>query len=438
MILVLSLSSLSSFGLDSFPTTENSEFHRLERSRFYEMINGEAEAILKKLSYRLTKKELRSLQKVRGVVIEILKKNNPFLHIKEILIKHGLGAGLTAALTEVTTILILPSIFTAAGLPALAVFSAASPSFAVTVPAYIAWSTNRAKKKLGKSLGITNIKALDKLRKELLRFSIETKIHSALIREVGGLEEISILKRKFARFRSRPVGHSIDLFELETIFKKHIGRSSFSIIKEHNENPKLYACLLANHIRNNPEADKAFLKLARERLKNTPKPLNFHQESELFTVHEKLQFIDQLKEGIHKSQKNYKSGLDSGLIPNRPFKVVKEFYQNIQNDLSAIEYDIKRFEYGFLNQISLGEDVEHIAFKHSPELFNKRLQLLEKNLKAMHFDKNSPEFASRIGHKLKLLVQKMSKRNHRWLPSKLALASHKSCFGLMQSILATP
>lgn len=435
-ILLLAFLTLISPVLTANEAQEAFHLPDLNESLFYKMVNEETKKKLQYLSPFLSHQEKTGLTRVRQLTIKVLKEQNPFTHIKELFIAHGIGVALTGAISEVVTCLVLPAVFTSIGMPGLATLSAGTPSFAFTIPAYLAWRNSREKAQIAKDLGIKNYKELDKLRKSLLGFNVDTRIMSVVIQSNEGMEEVQILKRKFARYRKKPIGSIIGLDELEAIVKKNYSKQYLELIKEgaHGED-HLYSNMLMEMIKSNPKSQSDFVTLTSERMDGLDLGINSHQQRQLFKVHEKLSTINVykkemriLKSKLKKQAKEFKLGKDS-------LAVIDKYIENIIFDLESVSYDIKVFEYQFLALIRDEEDVMNKFVKNSRFDIIKRLSTTKESMTKFNFSTNLPNnYSSQKGFENKL--QKLNEFNLEWQPRVLTHKTHAECYSLLFKVLS--
>lgn len=299
------------------------------------------------------------LGKVRKRASQVITGVNPLTHVREMLIHHGTGAAITVAVTEVITVGIFPALLVTAGLPGLAALSAGLPSFALTVPMFIKFKNARQRKRLAKDLGFESLVELDALRKSILGFSIGTKVLSKVYNSDEGEVEINIVNRRFAKWRTKTTGNIIDLFQIENIAKEYLDNDILKSINSlSKENPSAYANVLTDQIQKESKAKAAFSSLIKKKMKGLTYGLPDHDQAILLLAHEKEEHIRVLKSKIRRFKTEvleYKVNFDD-LAESR--KVLNTFTQNLLRDLEDLEMDTKRFEYGFLNQISTEKEVD--------------------------------------------------------------------------------
>ncbi|MCR9205802.1 MAG: hypothetical protein NXH75_14550, partial [Halobacteriovoraceae bacterium] len=270
---------------------------RLNESLFYQRIDQRSRKILKEMGGHFTATEKSRLEKALRTVLKFLKEQNPFHHVKELLMKHGVGVGVTAGLTEFTTIIVLPAIFTSAGMPHLAVLSASSPSFLATVPAFLGIKTYLTKQKIAKKLGIKDIRALDKLRTDILGYTQKSRLLSVIVNKSRKELEVHVIKRPFLRYWTSPMGNIVYLDELKKIVANHDTTEVVDLIKEaaHGDDA-LFGHLLLKQIQRKAPAFTEFKNLLDDRIKELP--LSQHQHTQLILTHEKREVIKTRQEKV--------------------------------------------------------------------------------------------------------------------------------------------
>lgn len=394
---------------------------RLNESSFYQRIDRKTQKILKEMGGVFTPPERKLLEQARHTVLKFLKEQNPFAHVKELFLKHGLGVGITAAVTEFTTIIVLPAIFTSAGLPELAVMSAASPSFLATVPAFLAIKTLRVKRKLAKRLGITNIGQLDKLRNSILGYSSKNRLLSVIVARSRKELEIHIVKRPFARFRKSPMGNIVDLSELKSIVTQFEGAPVVGLIKEAaHEDDALFAHLLLKQIQRKPESFNYFYDLIKERV--TDLPVSEHQMTQILLTHEKLQTIARRREKLRSLRGDLKK-----IAPNaEQKKIIKEWSNSLEIDLQNLDFDIRRFEYNLLSTIHAEGNIDGLDLTAPHHAVVERMKELREHLKEVETWKDELK-----SHQL---FHRLGEFNRLWVPLEVRMTPRGDCYGWMRAI----
>jgi hypothetical protein len=396
---------------------------RLNESSFYQRIDRKTQKILKDMGGQFTAPERNLLEQTRVSVLKFLKEQNPFAHVKELFLKHGLGVGVTAAVTEFTTIIVLPAIFTSAGLPELAVMSAASPSFLATVPGFLAIKTLRVKRKLAQKLGIKNIGQLDRLRNSILGYSHKTRLLSVIIARSKREMEVHVIKRNFARFRSSPMGNIVDLNELKNIVSQFEGKQVVSLIKDaSHEDDALFAHLLLKQIQRKPESFSEFYNMIKSRV--TDLPVSEHQMTQILLTHEKLQTIAQRREKIRALQSELK-----GLAQNKQQKdIVKAWKNSLDIDLQNLDFDIMRFEYNLLSTIHAQGNIENLDLTAPHHAVVERMKEIRQHLEKVESWIQEEDGAEKI-------FMRLNEFNKFWVPLQTRLTPRGDCYGWMRSIL---
>lgn len=398
---------------------------RLNESQFYQQIERKTKSILRSVENGFTVEEKGRIEKATNAVLKFLKDQNPYHHVKELLMKHGLGVGITAGLTEFTTIVVLPAIFTSAGLPELAVLSAGTPSFLLTVPAFLGIKTMSIKRKIAKKLRISNIRALDKLRDDILGYAQKSRLLSVIVTRSRQELEVHVIKRPFSRFRNNPMGNVIDLNELKSLVAKHESMEVVNLIKDvtHGDDA-LFAHLLLKQIQRKSETFKEFKVLLDERVKDFP--LSPHQQTQVILTHEKRQVISNRLEKVRELRKEL---LKKATTPNER-TAVKE-WANIQSiDLQNLDFDIQRFEYNLLSHIKAGSDISDLDLT-APQntIVSRMVEIREQVIKVENWIKEDMERP--------LLMKKIRDINRLWIPLNTRLTPRGDCYGWMRSVLKT-
>lgn len=398
---------------------------RLNESSFYQRIDRKTQKILKDMGGSFTAEERSSLEKARRAVLKFLKEQNPYHHVKELFVKHGLGVGITAGITEFTTIIVLPAIFTAIDLPQLAVVSAATPSFLASVPAFLGIKSMRMKRKLAGKLGITNIGHLDKLRNSILGYSSKNRLLSVIIARSKRELEINVIKRPFSRFRSSPMGNIVDLSELKDIVSQQEGAQVLELIKAaSHEDDALFSYLLLKQIQRRPESFNHFNELIKKRV--TELPVTEHQLTQILITHEKREIIKTRMIKVRELKASLLSKLES--IEDK--LVIKEWSNSINVDLQNLDFDIQRFEYNLLAQIHAKGDITQFDLTSSHTKVVERMKEIR-----LHLEKIESWIEGEESLEIKKVIYKLKEFNRLWIPLEIRLTPRGDCYGWMKSVL---
>lgn len=396
---------------------------RLNESSFYQRIDRKTQKILKDMGGQFTAEERSFLERVRVSTLKFLKEQNPYHHVKDLFLKHGLGVGITAGVTEFMTIIVLPAIFTSAGLPELAVMSAASPSFLATVPAYLGIKTYRIKRKLAQKLGITNIRQLDKLRNDILGYAAKSRVLSVIVARNKQEHEVHIIKRPFARFRKSPMGSVVDINDLKNILRTHEGTAVMEAIKEAaHEDDALHAYLLLKQIQRKPESFKQFHQLIQERTDDFP--VTEKQMTQILLTHEKREIIKTRKEAIRKIRATLKTKAHT---PEHKAEV-KAWANSLEVDLTNLDFDIQRFEYNLLSTIHAEGDITNLDLTSPQTAIVERMKEIREHIeKVTKWIQEEPN-----NNKLFMRIREY---NRLWVPLEVRLTPRGDCYGWMLSVL---
>lgn len=398
---------------------------RLNQSLFYQRIESKTQKILEEMGGQFTPTERSRLQKATAAVLKFLKEQNPFHHVKELLMKHGLGVGITAGLTEFTTIIVLPAIFTSAGMPELAVLSASSPSFLATVPAFLGIKSALLKRKIAKKLGIKDIRALDKLRTDILGYTQKSRILSVIVAKSREEMEVHVIKRPFLRFWSSPMGNIVYLDELKKIVSKYDTGEVVELIKEASHgDDALFGHLLLKQIQRKADAFSELQTLLDERIKDLP--LNQHQHSQLILTHEKKEVVKSRLEKV----RDLKGKLSKLAETSEEKAAIKNWAEIMKTDLTNLDFDIQRFEYNLLSQIHSGQDISNLDLTSPQTKIVERVKELRDTLKKVEEALNATEVNKA------LLLKRIKEYNRLWIPLEVRLTSRGDCYGWMRFIIS--
>lgn len=439
LILLVSCSGLNVRNHYRRPSSkERISLPRMTESEFNKRLGKELDRHVNLIAERLSQPEASALQKFKRKALQFVVDANPWEHIKHTLIQHGKGAAITAAVTEIITVGILPAIFTAAGMPGAAAFSAGSPSFAITVPAFIAIKNARQKKMLARQLGFDNLKELDQLRKQILGFCTSKRIQSSIYQLGEEQIELTVIKRRFASWRRPPQGALVDLSKLREIGFKHLDSRIMEIVEPISKRDEsVYATVLLDQIHQNPEASAEFEKHLKQNISGLPIQLTNHEQTMLLMVHEKQEHISLLKQKVRKFKKAATGEAKSAGILKEERKAIAEFAENMIADLETLDLDISRFEYQFLQAINLGEDVSEEVIN------NKSIDLLKR---MRNFESALSEFETKMGNAedvdvsthMKRFVRSISQYNKTWIPNGVTpIRAEGSCNEIVTELIAS-
>jgi len=418
--------------------TESSKYRlpRIDKSDFNKRLERELIRQVEIIERKLTEPEQKTIQKIRKKAYKILMDMNPWDHIKHMLIEHGKGAAITAAITEIITVGIMPAILTAAGLPGAALLSASFPSFSITVPAYIFWKNARQKKKLAKELGFNSLKELDRLKKEILGFCTSKRLVSKIYEGVEGEVEINIIKRRFSKWRENPTGNLVDLSDLERIAKEGLETRVLEIIKPlAKEDPAVYATVLVDQISKRPNTNKMLSDLIKKQMSELSYGLSDHQQTLLLLIHEKETFLKRLKMKVRKYKASLLKDIKKLDTGGESKKILSDFMENTLSDLDLLELELKRLEYGFLHKINSGEVISVSEVDEMSQDLTERMTRARANLTSFENRLGSSSDAlDRVA--LKRIIDEMKTTNLNWIPFNIKVDGSSNCSSMMARFLS--
>lgn len=412
------LNPLSSVG-DEGPSEELVTLPRLNESIFYQKIDLQTQRILRQYNNNLSAPEVSRLERVRRKTLKFLKDQNPYHHVKDLFIKHGLGVGVTAGISEFTTIIVLPAILTKAGLPILAGISAGSPSFLATVPLYLGIKSYVNRRKLTKKLGLKRLGPLDRLRDDLLGHAAKTRLLSVLVGAGDDERELHVISRSFSKFRDSPMGNIVDISELKKILMRFESPELDELLADAaGDNKALYAHLVIKQIHRNPSSLNAFNRLMKDKAKELDQlPMTSHQQTQLLLIHEKKIVIEKKKEELRKLSSSLKKEAQT----KAEKAAIKSWTQNNIIDLEYLDFDISRHEYNFLAAIHNGKNIDNWRLTDSHLLVVERLRHLSRNIEEVSVVAKNKE--SNLGDILELVL----KHNRSWLPLRHVISNDSTC-----------
>jgi len=412
------------------------EVQNLPESKFYDkLINETVQTInSNELLTEMQKSEL--IKKSRRIIV-FIKESNPYLHVKEIFLKHGLGAGITAFVTEVVTVGILPPTFISMGLESLAAISVSAPSFLATVPVYVNYSNFNQKLKLLKdtdlkfnieSLDLTknqkriykilkglklyrlskrfiqkkSVKKLDRIRNEILMFNFRQRITSLKITDsqISGhfhlvdnyLKRIINATENYLQLSDKPIaklisklipnmknnfGHTIELYELESIVSKYYGRHYLFLLKEKakkkHESGKIFLThYLMFAISKKEESKNDFIKLIENKMLNPSRDIDDLNFYKLILVNEKQQQIRRSIGSLKRIKKRWIKSIFYDFKNLEEQKLIHSFFDDLQEKYEKLSDEITISEYQFLKEL---EDNGLASYPY--EKYSKKLKNLE-------------------------------------------------------------
>ena len=205
---------------------------------------------------------------------------------------------------------------------------------------------------LGNDMG--RIKALEKLEKTILDFTVEHRVLSILSDELENDQEFVVIKQTFLEKLTGsdiPKGQ-VDLKQLEKIFVKHYSSNKLKMIKEASEqNDSIYTQLVLNYLKNNQEANQELTHY-------------LDQQSQLLMGDRKFDNVKKYLIEIDNKQKliemkiiDYRKNIKA-LKSHEPFfyerpttsNKVKEINQTIEQ-LKSLALDLRTLKYRYLAAI---------------------------------------------------------------------------------------
>ena len=340
----------------AFALTDTMVLENLTEDEFYALVDNISEAKLKELNRLMVDNDqLKGLQKAKKIAIQKLKQIIPFADFKNLLIKSK-TIGIISITSELLGDFVVPLIFAKLGLIELAVAIAVIPPTPFILPIYFYFSMNKSRKEMASVLGndMGRIKALEKLEKTILDFTVEHRVLSILSDELENDQEFVVIKQTFLEKLTGsdiPKGQ-VDLKQLEKIFVKHYSSNKLKMIKEASEqNDSIYTQLVLNYLKNNQEAKQELTHY-------------LAQQSQLFMGDRKFDNVKKYLIEIDNKQKliemkiiDYRKNIKA-LKSHEPFfyerpttsNKVKEINQTIEQ-LKSLALDLRTLKYRYLAAI---------------------------------------------------------------------------------------
>lgn len=399
----------------------------MNEATFYKLVDEEAQKVLEKLAPSLLKEEAEGLAKIKEKVIKVLKSLNFWAHAKHLFIQHGIGVAITSAVSEVVTVLVLPPVFIGMGWSLAAVVVGGTPSPLYMVPAYLAIAKLRDKHKLAGEMGysLSHLMKLDRLRRDLLGYAIENRVMDVMMDEINGDETITIIKRKFSRFKSGLDGNLVEFSDLETIVKDGIGSHKLSLLKEYSHgDDAVYANLMVQEINRDAKMKLEFHELVHSRINNVEPGLDRAKHAKFYKLHDELEVIKRYRSKMREFKGSTNRLLkDNGIDSKANKQIIADFSENMLADLDHVDHELKVFEYRYLNSIREGLGFSNERFESEIEAISKRLQATQWNIdsKVMLFEESS---------ELQSLIERLGKFNDRFRFAS-TMTSNDSCHGIM-------
>ena len=398
----------------------------INESTFYKLVDEETNRVLEKLAPALLKEEAEGLAKIKEKVIKVLKGLNFWAHAKHLFIQHGIGVAITSAVSEVVTVLVLPPMFVGMGWNLAAVVVGGTPSPLYMVPAYLALVKLRDKHKLASDMGysLSQIMKLDRLRRDLLGYAIDNRVMSILLDEFDADESVTLIKRKFSRFKSELTGNLVEFSDLESIVKNGIGNHKLSLLKEFSHgDDAVYANLLVQEINRDAKMKMEFHELVHARINSSESTLDHSRHARFYKLHDELEVVKRYRSKL----REFKGVTNSRLSSRTQKQVITNFSETMLAQLDLIDHELKVFEYRYLNSIRDGVEfpIEH---------FELEMQSISKRFYAIQWDINSKlsHFAETVDPSN--LIDRLRVFNERFKFTTTS-TDNESCHGIMTRIV---
>ena len=408
----------------------------INEATFYKLIDEETQKVLEKLAPALLQEEAQGLLKIKQKVIKILKGLNFWAHAKHLFIQHGIGVAITSAISEVVTVVVLPPMFIGMGWNLAALVVGGTPSPLYMVPAYLAVVKLKDKHKLAGEMGysLSHVMKLDRLRRDLLGFAIENRVMDVMIQGMEADVNITIIKRKFSRFKSALEGNLIDLSEIENLVKESIGNHKVGLIKEYaHGDDAVYASLLMQEINRDGKMKMDFHDLMHTRINSSELPFERTLHENFFKLHDELNGITRYRAKMREFKGATIKILKENSIDSKLNKeIIGDYTNNMLADLDIIDHEIKVFEYRYLNSIRDGQPLSADTFEIERQRILGQFETVRSNidLRLESFSK-----ASQLDE-LTPLLDRVRRANEQFRFQQGALASDETCGGILRRLFA--
>lgn len=406
----------------------------INEATFYKLIDEETQKVLEKLAPALLQEEAQGLLKIKQKVIKILKGLNFWAHAKHLFIQHGIGVAITSAISEVVTVVVLPPMFIGMGWNLAALVVGGTPSPLYMVPAYLAVVKLKDKHKLAGEMGysLSHVMKLDRLRRDLLGFAIENRVMDVMIQGIEADVNITIIKRKFSRFKSALEGNLIDLAEVENLVKESIGNHKVGLIKEYaHGDDAVYANLLMQEINRDAKMKMDFHDLMHARINSNEHPLDRTLHENFFKLHDELNGITRYRAKMREFKGATIKILKENAIDSKLNKeIIGDYTNNMLADLDIIDHEIKVFEYRYLNSIRDGQALSTGAFEIERQRILGQFETVKSNidLRLESFSK-----ASQLDE-LTPLLDRVRRANEQFRFQQGALPKDDTCGGILRRL----
>lgn len=402
----------------------------INEATFYKLVDEETQKVLEKLAPALLKEEAEGLAKIKQKVIKILKGLNFWAHAKHLFIQHGIGVAITSAISEVVTVVVLPPVFIGMGWSLAAVVVGGVPSPLYMVPAYLAIAKLRDKHKLAGEMGysLAHLMKLDNLRRDLLGYAIDNRVMDVMIEELDSDESITIIKRKFSRFKSGLSGNLVDFSELESIVKDGIGSHKLSLLKEYSHgDDAVYANLLVQEINRDAKMKLEFHEIVHTRINSVSPTIDRARHANFYKMHDELEAIKRYRSKVREFKGVTNKALkDNGIDTKGNKQAVSDFADNMLAKLDHADHDLKVFEYRYLNSIREGIEYSNERFESEFATISKRFESTRVMIDSKVLDFEAPD-------NLASQIERLARLNDRFKFIS-ANTADDSCHGIMTEL----
>jgi len=357
------------------------ELARLEYSVFAQEVAVQTAERMQILTRSLAEHEKIKVQTIRERVLHSLKikLKNSWLDVVGLVRNHGKPV----VIANIVTLGVIPSISMFFGFEGVAAFSSGFPTTPLVISAQALMVYEQEKLRLINALRISRkeLKKLRKARREILGFAVEKKLFSLAIEQGGEVQEIRVLKRPLDKWQQlfgilQVDRNTLLLEDLVSIAKEHLGEEIVDLAKTVNrDNDRLYGSLLSHLIMQEPAAFFALVGKIREHLHTSHLSGQTHIEEQFTKVYEKVSLAkDLLVQARDRAAVLLKISdryvfWEAQKSVNK--KIIQDYFDAINYDLNTLQFEIKMYEFEFLQKILKGEEVKD-------DYINKKLQLKEK------------------------------------------------------------
>jgi TolA-binding protein len=275
-----------------------------------------------------------SIQLVRKISAAVISK----IDVTPMIRQYGRPAALSAVAGTLLSYVILPATFVALDQHALAAASAITPLEFVVPAGTVWWIKRKDRERLQSLAGDVPLENLDKIRNEIIGYSLENHLLEVALEEGKKIELVKGLTRAQ---ESMNVGSKVlQVLELETIAAKSPkGRSliDYWAFKK-NKDVSLYAIELMSFLRSTPELSQELAENITMKSKAMAENLQGQSEQRQ-KLREKLISLQQKRSELERAQKEFEEVHKKLTVPQR--KELKSKYSQlaklIQSELTASE-----------------------------------------------------------------------------------------------------